>query len=45
MAGFLARRSMPLAVFPDPNRPSDILAISSWLTVAGTAPDSHRLPS
>jgi len=24
---------------------SGIVACSSWLTVAGTAPDSHRLPS
>ena len=36
-----------LAAFPDPSFDisSGLLAISSRLTVAGTAPEFHRLPS
>ncbi len=33
------------AAFPERLGSSGIMAFSSWLTVAGTAPDFHRLPS
>ena len=41
-AGLLAHRSALPAAFPGQDAPVDRLAISSRLTVAGTAPDLHR---
>ena len=45
MAGLLAHRSSLQAGLPRAKAPVASLAISSWLTVAGTAPDLNRLPS
>jgi hypothetical protein len=45
MAGFLIYRPLLLTAFPGFKTLVALVVSNSWITVAGTTPDLHRIPS